>query len=338
MALVACSSLISCGNFLPEKAVPIGGVESYERVMLGGVSQTIQIRGQRTDLPVLLFLHGGPGIPEMPVSRIYGGLEKEFIVVHWDQRGTGLSYDPAIPTTEMKVENFVNDTLELTDLLKKRFGRQKIYLAGFSFGSEIGILAVKRKPENFQAYIGISQFLDLQRSEEILDQESRKLAKKEGDLKTLYRLEEIGPPPYLTEKLSAEVNQLMADQVKHHTPNRMGTLRYVALIPGSEAYRFPDLMKAVKGRKFVVNAVADEFLYVDITSRVGKLDVPCYFLLGRWDRLLSTTLVDRYQQKLIAPKGKSVHWFNHTGHAPHLEEPQRFVDVMGEIKAATEGR
>jgi pimeloyl-ACP methyl ester carboxylesterase len=336
--VLAAGGLVSCGSFSPEKPVPVGGVETYERVTLGGVSQAIQIRGERSDLPVLLFLHGGPGIPEMPVSRIYGGLEKEFIVVHWDQRGTGLSYDPSIPAAEMKVENFVNDTLELTELLKKRFNRKKIYLAGFSFGSEIGILAVKRKPENFQAYIGISQFLDLQKSEEILDRECRQLARDEGDLKTLHRLEEIGPPPYRTDKLGAEVNRLMADQVKRHTPHQMGTLRYVALVPGSKAYRFPDLMKAVKGRKFVVNAVADEFLYVDITPRVRELEVPCYFLLGRWDRLLSATLVERYEQDLIAPKGKRVYWFDHTGHAPHLEEPGRFVEVMGEIRKTRAGR
>jgi pimeloyl-ACP methyl ester carboxylesterase len=324
--------LASCAVLKPEKSVPNGGVESYERVTLGGISQAIQIRGERPDLPVLLFLHGGPGIPEMPVSRLYGGLEKEFIVVQWDQRGSGLSYDPSISPEQMKLKNFVSDTLELTALLKKRFGRKQIYLAGFSFGSEIGILTVKQQPESFAAYISISQFLDLQKSETILDLENRQLAKKEGDWKTFNRLEEIGPPPYPTDALAAEVNQITFDQVKRHMPNHVGTLRYLSLVPGSKAYHFTDLVKAAKGRKFVSKAVEDEFYHIDISPRVREIDVPCYFLVGRWDRLLSATLVERYEKSLIAPKGKSIHWFEHSGHAPHLEEPAEFVRVMAGIK------
>jgi pimeloyl-ACP methyl ester carboxylesterase len=42
--------------------------------------------------------------------------------------------------------------------------------------------------------------------------------------------------------------------------------------------------------------------------------------------------VERYEKQLIAPKGKSVHWFEHSGHAPHLEEPEEFVKTLRGIK------
>lgn len=55
--------------------------------------------------PVLLFVHGGPGMPEYWLTEKYPtGLEKYFTVVWWDQRGAGLSYSSDIPAKTMTTE------------------------------------------------------------------------------------------------------------------------------------------------------------------------------------------------------------------------------------------
>ncbi|MHC4769106.1 MAG: alpha/beta fold hydrolase, partial [Planctomycetota bacterium] len=72
------------------------GVESLERVTLGGIPQWILVRGWDRHSPILLFLHGGPGFPEMAVSHLFSAkLEKHFTVVHWDQRGRESRTDSA---------------------------------------------------------------------------------------------------------------------------------------------------------------------------------------------------------------------------------------------------
>ncbi|MGH4137093.1 alpha/beta fold hydrolase [Clostridium sp.] len=63
-----------------------------ERVIIGGINQCICIRGKNIRNPILLFLHGGPGDAMLPVmTGINKDLEDDFIVVNWDQRGTGLN-------------------------------------------------------------------------------------------------------------------------------------------------------------------------------------------------------------------------------------------------------
>ncbi|MCP4396729.1 MAG: alpha/beta hydrolase [bacterium] len=76
-----------------------------------------------TSKPVLLFLHGGPGVPSSPWAtwnNFQAELEANFVVVHWDQHGAGKSFSEALTPEDMHMENFVSDTLVLTDILRER--------------------------------------------------------------------------------------------------------------------------------------------------------------------------------------------------------------------------
>ncbi len=81
--------------FTPGRTRAIHGPSSVallERIRIGGVDQYILIRGDDSSLPVLLFLHGGPGMPAMHLAHAFQReLEKKFVVVQWDRRGAGKS-------------------------------------------------------------------------------------------------------------------------------------------------------------------------------------------------------------------------------------------------------
>jgi pimeloyl-ACP methyl ester carboxylesterase len=107
-------------------------IASLERIRIGGVDQYILIRGNDSSLPVLLFLHGGPGMPAMYLAHAFQReLEKDFVVVQWDRRGAGKSYREDISST-LNSEQLVADTVELTNLLRTRFHQNRIYLVGHS--------------------------------------------------------------------------------------------------------------------------------------------------------------------------------------------------------------
>jgi pimeloyl-ACP methyl ester carboxylesterase len=113
---------------------------------------------------VLLFLHGG--LPEYFLTERYPTqLENDFTVVWWEQRGAGLSYSPRIPPETMTLEQFVADTLSVTDYLRNRFSQEKIYLMAHSGGTFIGLQVAARAPQVYCAYVGVAQMVHQLESE-----------------------------------------------------------------------------------------------------------------------------------------------------------------------------
>ena len=102
-----------------------GSIAELTSVQLGGHEQALMIRGRSVDNPVLLYLAGGPGGTDLGAMRGDVGLEQDFVVVTWEQRGTGKSYVALDPAETLTVNQMVADTIELTNLLRTRFDEQR---------------------------------------------------------------------------------------------------------------------------------------------------------------------------------------------------------------------
>jgi len=139
------------GNPLPSS------ISEKIRVSINGIEQGMFIKGKDKTKPVLLFLHGGPGMPEYAISREYPlVLENYFTVCWWEQRGTGLSFSSKIPLETMTFDQLIADVLEVTNYLRKRFNQEKIYLMSHSGVTFIDIQAAATAPELFYAYLSIA--------------------------------------------------------------------------------------------------------------------------------------------------------------------------------------
>ncbi len=153
--------------FIGDGGKPLAGSISEKiRVNIGGVEQGMFIKGRNTRNPVLLYLHGG--MPDYFLTEHYPtGLDDDFTVVWWEQRGSGLSYRADVPPESVNPEQLVSDTVDVTNYLRKRFGREKIYLMGHSGGTFIGIQAAARAPELYHAYLGVAQMSNQLESERL---------------------------------------------------------------------------------------------------------------------------------------------------------------------------
>ena len=133
-------------------------IASLEKVRIGGVDQWVLIRGWDRTKPVMLFLHGGPGMPAMFLAHAcQRDLERDFVVVHWDRRGAGKSFNSRVPRSALTVSQTLEDTYDLTRQLRARFGQERIYVVGHSWGRYLGLLAARAHPEDYRAFIGMGQ-------------------------------------------------------------------------------------------------------------------------------------------------------------------------------------
>lgn len=299
------------------------GVNSIETIRLSGVDQWIQIRGRDRTKPIQLFLHGGPGFPQMPFAHLNAELEQHFVVVQWDQRGAGKSYSRAVPDEPMRVAQFVSDARELVQLLLARFGARKCYLVAHSWGSLFGAQLVAQYPDLFFAYVGIGQTVDLPQTEQVLYQFALDSAHNDRNEKAITDLQRIGRPPH-----SDADHKFMEKWVTFYSEREHPSLsraRMTRLALESPAYSWLDLFKIPLGVRYSFQRLRKEIFYeTSLFKQAPRIVVPVYFFLGRHDKVVTSEVAQRYFDALDAPRGKQIVWFEQSGHWPHFEEPEKY--------------
>ncbi len=143
---------------------------------------------------MLLFLHGGPGSANLAKLRIQvPELDKHFLVVNWDQRGAGKSFSPRFEPEILLLEQMVSDAHELVEQLKQRFDVEKIYLMGFSWGTVFGLSLVNQCPDDFTAFISVSQVVDYIDGEKLSLEYIQRSAQDTGNAQAVMELTGVDP-------------------------------------------------------------------------------------------------------------------------------------------------
>jgi pimeloyl-ACP methyl ester carboxylesterase len=316
--------------FMDQHGNPLAGSISEKMLVdINGLQQGMFIKSKDATNPVLLFLHGG--MPEYWLTQRYPtGLEDYFTVVWWEQRGAGLSYNPDIPPETMTVEQLVDDTLEVTNYLRKRFGQDKIYLMGHSGGSFIGILAAARAPELYHAYIGVAQMAYQLESERLAYEYSLEQFAANGNRRMLQKLEDTP----VTGKDPLPVGWLSLRDTAMHSLGIGTTHDIKSVITGIflpswqfREYTLGEKLNLWRGKFFSQNILRDKMFATDLTAQVTELDLPVYFFHGRYDYTVSYPQAKSYFEKLKAPI-KGFYTFEQSAHSPMFEEPEKMQEIL----------
>ncbi|MFA6127718.1 MAG: alpha/beta hydrolase [Bacteroidales bacterium] len=308
-----------------------GSISEKIKVNINGVQQGMFIMGRDSTRPVLLFVHGGPGMPEFAVSRQYPlVLENHFTVCWWEQRGAGMSYNPDIPLSSMTFEQLIADILEVTRYLRTRFGQEKIYLMAHSGGTFYAIQAAARAPELFRAYIAVSQISNQLESEKLAYNYMVDQFTKTGDRKMLKRLSrypvtEINTPSYY----------VMRDAPMHRlgigTTHEMRSVISGVFWPvmREKSYTFRERINVWRGKAFNTKTAGlwNQLVVTDLTKKITKLEIPVYFLSGIYDYTVSYTLARNYFNQIEAPL-KAFYTFKQSAHSPIFEEPGLLRQIL----------
>jgi len=174
-----------------------GSVATMESAIIGGIPQSLWFRGVSRSDPALILLHGGPGTSESALFRHYNSaLERHFRVVYWEQRGTGRSFNSSISPQTMTIAQFVRDLDEVVELVRRRFGKDKVVLLAHSWGTVLGTIYAARYPEKVSVYVGIAQVANAPQGRRLSYDFALSEAKKRNNAKAVSELMAIGPPPY----------------------------------------------------------------------------------------------------------------------------------------------
>ncbi|HEX9062145.1 MAG TPA: alpha/beta hydrolase [Clostridia bacterium] len=306
---------------------PGKSVDSLEKLNIGGIEQWIDIKGKDDTKPILLFLHGGPGYGMMPLLHMHNSeLENHFVVVNWDQRGAALSYTPDIPKSSMTLKQFVSDLHDLTGLLKSRFKQEKIYIAAHSFGTVIGMKAISKYPNDYWAYVGIGQVVDIAENEQHSYDFAMESARKDNNNEAIEALKRVGRPDEEGNYTDDEGYNITTKWLEYYGGDLYGKNSTEELeneIYSSEVYSKLG-KRAEKGFEFSqILFEDDEVSGLDFRKQLRKVKVPVYFFSGRHDYDTPFALVQQYYNLVNAPK-KELVWFENSAHFPFYEEPEKF--------------
>jgi pimeloyl-ACP methyl ester carboxylesterase len=311
---------------------PAGSLSEKVFVNINGVKQGMFIKSKDVTNPVLLYLHGG--MPDYFLTQHYPtGLEDDFTVVWWEQRGSGLSYSPDIPRETMTLEQMISDTLEVTNYLRHRFGREKIYLMGHSGGTFIGIQAAAQAPGLYYAYIGVAQMSNQLKSEKLAYDYMLKQFKENGNLKMVRKLEAA---PVTMANGTPDAYLAVRDEAMHSlgigTTRDMNSVITGIFLPSlqSREYTLSEKVSLWHGKSTSgVSSLWDTMIATDLSEQLPELHLPVYFFHGIYDYTCSYTEAKAYFAKLKAPV-KGFYTFEHSAHSPLFEEPEKMQMILQE--------
>ena len=318
--------LDATGRLLP------GSVSQRLSVPINGVRNGMVIRGKDASNPVLLWVHGGPGMPDYPLTQQYPtGLEDLVTIVWWDQRGAALSYDPGIPSDTMTIEQFIDDTLAVTDFLRARFHQDRIYILGHSWGSFIALQAAARSPGSFKAYLGMAQTVHQLESEKVAHDYMLAAYKERGDTRMVRKLE--AAPVTMTDG-TPEAYLKMRDTAMHRlgvgTTHDMKSVITGIFLPSwrFRGYTMRERVNLWRGRAFSRSfGLWDQFIRIDLRHTVPTLQIPVYFFEGKYDYTCATSLARDCFVRLRAPV-KGFYLFDNSAHSPLLEQPREAHQIF----------
>lgn len=328
--LILLLSVVVCTAQQSKQPASVKKVEEKLLIELGGEKQYVEITGESDKNPVLLFIHGGPGWTQTPQLRYFNAdLTKYFTLVAWEQRGTGKSFMNNPEPKNVTLEQIVADGHELTQKLKEKFGQNKIYLVGYSWGSIVGMNLAQKFPNDYQAYIGIAQVINMKKSMNISQKWLYDRAKEKGDKVTLQALEKLKKPTtdFCNGDLQCFIKQYeLVTKYDGAIYNKDTNAENEKALTKYEDYKDYDWTKAFE---FSAKNLEKDMFATDFRN-VKELKLPVYFFLGRHDWNVSATLAAEFAKNLKAPK-KKVIWFENSGHSLLEEEPQKFNKIMRSI-------
>lgn len=297
--------------------LPSATTDRVLTVAVSGVQRHVRLRGNVAGRP-LLVLHGGPGAAESAaLPRGLLAWERPYLTVHWDQPGAGRAGPPPA-----SLELLERDAAALLEWICAHTGHERIALLGHSWGSALALRLARRYPDRVLAVATSGQLIDGLGNELRSRSWLEAAAERSPSAALRGAVERLPRPPY-----GRDASALLRQRA------------LVALLGGLFHRRRRLALHGVRtalGGGAAYSAVLRASLRM-LWPQVERLDlrdapqpvVPTALALGRYDGVTPTGAALAW----AAQRGVPTHDFDRSAHMPHLEEPERFAEVLASVVA-----
>lgn len=298
--------------------------EAY--IKINGIEQYVMIKGEKLSNPVLLYLHGGPGLSGIGKEPLIKNWEKLYTVVYWDQRGAGKTYEKnhsfqqgIDEKNKPTINNMIEDTRQMVEYLKKTFHQNKIAILGHSWGSVLGSEFILKYPQDVSYYIGVGQVTNAMEDERVVYEHLYDIAKKVGDPKDIKALEKISDYPHYKDE-----NQIFKDLIMVRTLQAKYKIINTDIKPTPES-------QAIYNRNGPIYSNIYQYMMSFNLYKTTDYKVPVYYILGMDDWQVPTVNAVKYFYKINAPK-KELFLIPNAGHSTMTDQPRAFYNALKIIR------
>ena len=290
---------------IKEGFIPFRGYRTWYR--------TVGDREEPGKLP-LICLHGGPGASWDYLEPLEAMAETGRRVIFYDQLGSGNSdepHNPALYTVALYVDEI--------NSVRNALGLEHVHILGQSWG---GMLAMEYALTQPAGLAGL-----------ILADTGSSLPQWAAEAKRLVS----GLPPEVQQTLRDHEEAGTTDSPEYKKAYRVFSLRHICRLdprpecvtrmaakPGDEVYQTMWGASEVN----ITGTLKDW----DITARLGEIHNPTLVVCGRYDEA-TPVLAETIHRGI---PGSEMAIFEHSAHFPHIEETERYLQVLGRFLSQVE--
>ena len=319
-----CRVVLAISLLLVVAQVALCQTEQIEKSIFIVSNQTklfLELRGPSRNVPLLLFLHGGPGNAFALVSfRAYAGpqLESKYLMAYLHQRGVLNS--PAVPDSSQTLANHVADVRNVVKYLRAQFPGRRLYLLGHSWGGTLAMLSILDQPDLVDGVIDVSGPFNSQSDLKDSYEAALKWAQDSHNSEASTELQSLGPPPY------HDVNQQMvlskwASSAKGGIDAHLSEAQLLSRAPFT---KFEPSWQDVQLR--ITKAMYAELGGVNVEPRLSKMHIPLLVIVGGKDAVVPPACLRSGYALYGGPK----EWVELSGshHLPFVDEPEPFLKAV----------
>jgi len=296
-----CSSWLSLAAPLA-RATPAAPSGPGATFTTHGATIWYEVRGGAAGRP-LIMVNGGPGFDHTYVlcSDAWDRLARSRRVVLYDQRGNGRS-----GALKKGASCTLADQIDDLDALRAKLGAERVDLIGHSWGGYLVMAYALRHPDHVAHLI-------------IADSAAPKWTDTEFIFKYIF-------PEAVDRQGKLDFDFALGDSAAGNASLR----EYMSMLFVSTEKR-DEFLSRIGSYRFsrpVNETLNADLAKYDMWPALRTLAMPTLVLTGRYDINVAPSTAWKIHQAI---PGSRWEVFEHSGHLPYFEEPERFVQVVGDF-------